>query len=82
MADVLHKQCEKLIHRHPHIYGDLMVADEEEVKRNWEQLKLQEGKSQCCRSARFFTRTHKAYRIQDKAGQVKLSVGGDRSGVG
>ncbi|WP_373285345.1 nucleoside triphosphate pyrophosphohydrolase [Hymenobacter qilianensis] len=42
IADVLNTQCEKLIFRHPHIYGDTQVADEEEVKRNWEQLKLKE----------------------------------------
>jgi len=35
--------CDKLIYRHPHIYGDVVVADEEEVKRNWEALKLKEG---------------------------------------
>ncbi|KAA9331552.1 nucleoside triphosphate pyrophosphohydrolase [Hymenobacter busanensis] len=42
IADVLNAQCEKLIHRHPHIYGDVQVQSEEDVKRNWEQLKLQE----------------------------------------
>lgn len=43
IADVLNTVCEKLIHRHPHIYGDVKVKDEEEVKRNWEKLKLKEG---------------------------------------
>lgn len=42
IADALNAVCEKLIKRHPHIYGDLKVADEEEVKRNWEQIKMQE----------------------------------------
>lgn len=42
IADVLHAQCEKLIFRHPHIYGNARADDEETVKRNWEQLKLQE----------------------------------------
>ena len=42
IADVLNAQCDKLIFRHPHIYGDARVQDEEDVKRNWEQLKLQE----------------------------------------
>ena len=42
IADVLNAQCEKLIFRHPHIYGDGRADDEETVKRNWEQLKLQE----------------------------------------
>ena len=40
MADVANEICDKLIHRHPHIYGDVVVADEEEVKQNWEKLKL------------------------------------------
>jgi XTP/dITP diphosphohydrolase len=43
IADVIHSLCEKLISRHPHIYGDVKVADEEEVKQNWEKLKLKEG---------------------------------------
>ncbi len=42
IADVLNAQCEKLIYRHPHIYGDVRADDEETVKRNWEQLKLKE----------------------------------------
>ncbi|GAB2948885.1 nucleoside triphosphate pyrophosphohydrolase [Hymenobacter coalescens] len=42
IADVLNAQCEKLIHRHPHIYGDVQAETEEQVKRNWEQLKLKE----------------------------------------
>ena len=44
VADVLNAICEKLIYRHPHIYGDVEVKDEEEVKANWEKLKLKEGK--------------------------------------
>lgn len=44
IADVCNSLCEKLIHRHPHIYGDVKVKDEHEVKRNWEQLKLKENK--------------------------------------
>ena len=42
IAEVINAQCDKLIHRHPHIYGEVKVQDEEEVKRNWEQLKLRE----------------------------------------
>ncbi|WBA41561.1 nucleoside triphosphate pyrophosphohydrolase [Hymenobacter canadensis] len=42
IADVLNAQCEKLIFRHPHIYGNVQADTEEEVKKNWEQLKLQE----------------------------------------
>jgi len=44
IADVANEICEKLIYRHPHIYGDVVVANEEEVKQNWEALKLKEGK--------------------------------------
>jgi XTP/dITP diphosphohydrolase len=43
VADVLEAICDKLIARHPHIYGDVKVANEEEVKQNWEKLKLKEG---------------------------------------
>ena len=43
IADVINSLCEKLIHRHPHIYGDVVVANEQEVKENWEKLKLKEG---------------------------------------
>lgn len=46
IADVCSAISEKLVYRHPHIYGDVEVADEEEVKRNWEQLKLKEGKGE------------------------------------
>lgn len=42
LVDVLHGICDKLVHRHPHIYGDVDVEDEEAVKRNWEKLKLKE----------------------------------------
>jgi XTP/dITP diphosphohydrolase len=44
ITDVINSVCEKLIHRHPHIYGDVQVNSDEEVKQNWEQLKLKEGK--------------------------------------
>ena len=44
IADVANGISEKLIHRHPHIYGDVDVSNEEEVKQNWEKLKLKEGK--------------------------------------
>jgi len=44
ITDVLNVICDKLVHRHPHIYGDLEAATEEEVKKNWEKLKLKEGK--------------------------------------
>ncbi|MEY3590379.1 MAG: nucleoside triphosphate pyrophosphohydrolase, partial [Bacteroidota bacterium] len=44
ISDVIHGICEKLIARHPHIYGDVKVENEEDVKRNWEKLKMKEGK--------------------------------------
>ena len=45
LGEVLQGISEKLITRHPHIYGDVKVNDEEDVKRNWEKLKLKEGKT-------------------------------------
>ena len=45
IADVCNGICDKLIDRHPHIYGDVIVENEEDVKRNWENLKLKEGRS-------------------------------------
>ncbi|MDX1447158.1 nucleoside triphosphate pyrophosphohydrolase [Lishizhenia sp.] len=45
ITDVLHAICDKLVHRHPHIYGDTVADSEEEVKANWEKLKLKEGKT-------------------------------------
>ncbi|HLW39968.1 MAG TPA: MazG nucleotide pyrophosphohydrolase domain-containing protein, partial [Brumimicrobium sp.] len=44
ITDVLNTVCDKLVHRHPHIYGDVVAESEEAVKKNWEQLKLKEGK--------------------------------------
>src|SRR3974390_1105697 len=43
IADVINSLCEKLINRHPHIYGDVKVKDELDVKSNWEKIKLKEG---------------------------------------
>lgn len=60
--------CEKLISRHPHIYGDVEVADEEEVKANWEKLKLKEGKKSVLEGVpNSLPSLVKAIRIQDKA---------------
>jgi XTP/dITP diphosphohydrolase len=68
IADVLHSICEKLIHRHPHIYGDVKVANEEEVKANWEKLKLKEGKKSVLEGVpKSLPSLVKAVRIQDKA---------------
>jgi len=68
IADVMNGICEKLIHRHPHIYGDVEVADEEEVKRNWEKLKLKEGKESVLEGVpKSLPALVKAMRIQEKA---------------
>lgn len=69
IADVLNAQCEKLIFRHPHIYGDVKADNEEEVKRNWEQLKLQEkGNSSVLGGVpTSLPALVKAMRIQEKA---------------
>jgi XTP/dITP diphosphohydrolase len=68
VADVLNAICEKLISRHPHIYGDVVVADEEEVKANWEKLKLKEGKKSVLEGVpKSLPAMVKAQRIQDKA---------------
>ena len=68
IADVCNDICEKLIHRHPHIYGDTVVADEEEVKQNWEKLKLKEGKKSVLEGVPAgLPALVKASRIQDKA---------------
>ncbi|MFN4256436.1 MAG: nucleoside triphosphate pyrophosphohydrolase [Saprospiraceae bacterium] len=71
IADALHAICDKLVSRHPHIYGDLQVADEAEVKRNWEQLKLKEGKKSLLAGVPAgLPAMVKAYRMQEKTKQV------------
>ncbi len=71
IADVLHGICDKLVSRHPHIYGDITVKDEEEVKRNWEQLKLKEGKKSLLEGVPIgLPAMVKAYRMQEKTKQV------------
>tara|TARA_B110000879_G_C11165576_1_gene511063 strand:+ start:505 stop:1257 length:753 start_codon:yes stop_codon:yes gene_type:complete len=71
IADSLNAVCEKLINRHPHIYGDIHVEDEEEVKRNWEQLKIKEGKKSVLSGVpKSLPAMVKAYRMQDKTAQV------------
>lgn len=68
IADVINTECDKLISRHPHIYGNVKVADEEDVKRNWEQLKLKEGKTSVLQGVpRSLPSMVKAQRIQEKA---------------
>lgn len=71
IADVANGVCEKLIERHPHIYGDVQVNNEEDVKRNWEKIKLKEGnKSVLGGVPKSLPALVKATRIQDKAAGV------------
>jgi XTP/dITP diphosphohydrolase len=68
ITDVMNAQCEKLIFRHPHIYGDVKVNDEEDVKRNWEMLKLKEGTSSVLDGVpKSLPSMVKSMRIQEKA---------------
>ena len=68
IADVANAICDKLIDRHPHIYGDVVVANEEEVKQNWEKLKLKEGKKSVLEGVpKGLPALVKASRIQEKA---------------
>jgi XTP/dITP diphosphohydrolase len=67
ISDVCNEICDKLIHRHPHIYSDVVVKDEEEVKQNWEKLKLKEGKKSVLEGVpKSLPALVKASRIQDK----------------
>ncbi|MBT6649937.1 MAG: nucleoside triphosphate pyrophosphohydrolase [Flavobacteriales bacterium] len=67
IADVINDICEKLIHRHPHIYGDVKVTDEKEVKKNWERLKLKEGRKSVLEGVpKSLPAIVKAFRIQEK----------------
>ena len=71
IADVANGVCDKLIIRHPHIYGDVKVDNEEDVKRNWEKIKLKEGnKSVLGGVPKSLPALVKASRIQDKAAGV------------
>ncbi len=71
IADVANEICEKLINRHPHIYGNVEVNDEEDVKRNWENLKLKEGKKSVLEGVpKSLPAVVKASRIQDKVAGV------------
>ena len=71
IADVCNSICDKLVERHPHIYGDVKVENEEDVKRNWEQLKLKEGKKSVLEGVpKSLPAMVKANRIQDKVAGV------------
>ena len=67
ISDVIHSLCDKLIHRHPHIYGDVKVKDEAEVKKNWELLKLKEGRKSVLEGVpKSLPAIIKSFRIQEK----------------
>ncbi len=67
VTEVLNAICDKLVHRHPHIYGDVEVTSEEEVKANWEKLKLKEGKKSVLQGVpQSLPALVKAARIQEK----------------
>lgn len=71
LIEVIDGICDKLIARHPHIYGDIKVDNEEDVKRNWEKLKLKEGKGSVLSGVPVsLPATVKAMRLQEKAKQV------------
>ena len=71
MADVLNDVCDKLINRHPHIYGDVEVSSAEEVMQNWEQIKQKEGKKSVLSGVpKSLPAMVKAYRMQEKTKQV------------
>jgi XTP/dITP diphosphohydrolase len=71
LQEVIEGICDKLIKRHPHIYGNVKVNDEEDVKKNWEQIKLQEGKKSVLSGVpKSLPAMVKAMRIQEKAKQV------------
>src|SRR5690606_2839426 len=71
IGDIANGICEKLISRHPHIYGDVKVENEDDVKRNWEKLKLKEGKKSVLGGVpKSLPALTKAMRLQEKAKQV------------
>jgi len=71
IADVANAICDKLVNRHPHIYEDVKVLNENDVKRNWEQIKLKEGKKSVLEGVpRSLPALVKANRIQDKVAGV------------
>jgi XTP/dITP diphosphohydrolase len=71
IADALNSLCDKLIARHPHIYGDTVAEDEEAVRQNWEQLKLKEGKKSLLEGVpHSLPALVKAFRMQEKTKQV------------
>jgi MazG family protein len=71
LDEMIHGICDKLVARHPHVYGDVVVNNEEDVKRNWESLKLKEGKKSILSGLpKALPALIKAMRLQEKAKQV------------
>jgi XTP/dITP diphosphohydrolase len=71
ITSALNGVCDKLVQRHPHIYGDVKVSGEEDVKRNWEQIKMKEGKKSVLSGVpQSLPAMIKAYRMQEKTAQV------------
>lgn len=71
LEEMIHGICDKLVARHPHIYGDVKVKDDEEVKSNWEKLKLKEGKTSVLSGVPVSLPSMiKAMRLQEKAKQT------------
>jgi len=71
LDDIIHGICDKLVARHPHIYGNVKVNDADDVKKNWEKLKLKEGKKSVIGGVPVsLPATVKAMRLQEKAKQV------------
>jgi XTP/dITP diphosphohydrolase len=71
LQEVIDGICDKLVKRHPHIYGNVKVTDDEDVKKNWEQIKLAEGKKSVLSGVpKSLPAMVKAMRIQEKAKQV------------
>ena len=67
ITDVLNGICDKLVHRHPHIYGNVKATTEEEVRKNWEKIKLKEGKKSVLEGVpRSLPAMVKAIRVQEK----------------
>ena len=67
IADVIDGVCDKLVHRHPHIYGNIEVKDEKDVKKNWERLKMKEGKKSVLEGVpKSLPAIVKSFRIQEK----------------
>lgn len=71
LTEAIHGVCDKLVKRHPHIYGDVVVTGEDDVKKNWEQIKLTEGKKSVLSGVPVsLPAMVKAYRMQEKTAQV------------